>query len=823
MFLVVFVVMCMHYCDWLGTSSSMYGSALLDWAKVERGAFFIPILGILWQPSASIGMQMAFLVAGRADMNTGGSRWRFFLGRLLLPLLMTAALYYVTIVWAFHINPRRRIDKRWWPAFQSNASNDDGDALMNILARTWSLTWFIGMLAIFRLLRFTCMLFRVPHQLLTVIAVGMYVTPRHYLTDPNGLSALSELVGLRLPTTTVAETVLGTSTRKPIWHINHLKLNRKHPICLMPENPFRTGPLPYGPLNLFCVNTFTTTDAFLLPYVLAPYIVGGVRMLPTCCTPRRTPLLALCGLLTAAWCIYAWKLVISQQEVAPALLPATMWDDKDFGTCLTTSLHGNRPKNAAACCRGLASDFKRGGPAPSAAWLVAKYHPNLAKLAVIIPVGLGMLASILFRHWLWWRRDTCSRSARVLALLHHPAIAWPMRALRKAVSRSGLVAPEEKRSLLTDASDHWTSGRHNSQEKMDADDGFGVNEPPPLPRMNAAADASGFDTMARNAAAFGPWETASSVAITLVSLAACSSPLFIEQDVLLKSAKAHEKAGEDAYIVLIRAATCTVKLSTMVAWAALMPSTTTFVSRAGSRTLLPYLLQHIVQVRPIVNNLRWLLVTWGSPTWPLVLPTLCYAAWVLTALLVFTVGIPLVLSLVGGLVTLMLRAARSFLGRLWQIRYRQPAETATTAPEYAALKGDDLTHSDPGSGASALASIRASVAPASFLRSASPGPFSVGFIVMLFSAYVVGWFAIPRYLSESHQVVASLVQGLPVSGVPASHPLAHNLSRLCGFHPHHAHHQNGTVDHHALRLPSSHKPLPNASGPQQQPKTVAAR
>ena len=124
---------------------------------------------MLWQPSAaSIGMQLAFLVAGHSDAHPRAN-CRLVSRRLLGTLLVTrcartrrrcvlehlversvtrtgvrrSLVYAVCVVWNFYIVPRQRVDKRWWPAFQRAATSQGSSAVLVsvIMARTWSLSW----------------------------------------------------------------------------------------------------------------------------------------------------------------------------------------------------------------------------------------------------------------------------------------------------------------------------------------------------------------------------------------------------------------------------------------------------------------------------------------------------------------------------------------------------------------------------------------------------------------------------------------------------------------------------------------------------------
>ena len=122
-------------------------------------------------------------------------------------------------------------------------------------------------------------------------------------------------------------------------------------------------------------------------------------------------------------------------------------------------------------------------------------------------------------------------------------------------------------------------------------------------------------------------------------------------------------SAADREIVFWRAVGLTIDLSRAVCWAALMPQQASCISLAGSRSLLPYLLQASLQVTPVARYVQPLLL-WAAQAWPLVLPTIVFTAFVVAAIFAYTHLLPLLLwspfgalNALGSLVRLMVRRA----------------------------------------------------------------------------------------------------------------------------------------------------------------------
>ena len=258
----------------------------------------------------------------------------------------------------------------------------------------------------------------------------------------------------------------------------------------------------------------------------------------------------------------------------------------------------------------------------------------------------------------------------------------------------------------------------------------------------------------------------------------------------------------DREIIFWRAVSLTIDLSRAACWAALMPQQTSCISLAGSRSLLPYLLQATLQVTPVARYVQPVLL-WAAQAWPLVLPTLVFVAFVVAAIFTYTHLLPLLLwapfGALHALVSLVQLIVRCAMGRR-------------------------------GSGDGPLAAGAVAMAKRAVCCASASRPVVLGCAVTALMLCVISPAALRASAGASErQMVSALVRSEVLPLHPQHSEAARAVAHACHFNlhiggaphdqhaggssPHHVNHTNNASHHnphHAVAEDASHHNLHHA-------------
>ena len=589
--------------------------------------------------------------------------------------------------------------------------------LRNILARGWTIGWFLTMLLYLRIVTVVVRLVGGGQRALIALSVGMYLIPR---------AALSErLFGF-----------------VDSWHINHARLEK------VKADP---SGVRFSVFTWFEHKEFASADVYFFAYAVGSFVVGDISLMP-----KRHDKMAvkLCRAILVVWMLHVWQVLLQLSEwnelpggtgVSPTCTDAVGRSTcvervmlahrnvtlaklerphafKDNNSRLAISFaangldrrlrSGGAVVNAAmkeklalvTCCRAISSDFANNTGSPYSAVHYAMYNPFALNAAVLCAVSFGAAAAAL------------------VALL----MSRRQREAQPSVESTGMTMDEVERVKHVKSSSEFLQEFHDASKATyrgllavrstgddDSDDDLPRSRrPQPMESLSRRVHILAIQLygVMRTAVASGvicsvgrPLVALSVVSLRLllrINLSLKMAPLEAESRVEFKRRKEenerrkqeneHRKQEQNAAeeestasevakkgqlkratqsppppkslpppapppsrltsawlcdaldltvlgpigcspvspsIMYWRAVSLSWDVTEMVAWAALMPAQSSFISRGGSRAMLPYLLHHTVQIRPVVEVAQRCMM-WSAAVWPLVLPTICFAAFV---------------------------------------------------------------------------------------------------------------------------------------------------------------------------------------------------
>lgn len=275
---------------------------------------------------------------------------------------------------------------------------------------------------------------------------------------------------------------------------------------------------------------------------------------------------------------------------------------------------------------------------------------------------------------------------------------------------------------------------------------------------------------------------------TLLAVLACISPWFLPSvsvdDVLSphnNNAVGTPLSGwwptrADGEEMIGRLMAITVRCCVMLGWVKVVPRGGSLFSRSGANSLLPYLLQHVIQNQYMVPPLKSAL-QWSANVWPLVLPTATFAAEVIAVQLMFGLGVPLIFRLLIRILRLPCDAAAKVTAH--DISFARKLQRAWFGPQQSIPEAHDFKQSSVGPVNVLLQQARQHARfTLHTLRSSCQSllwsTLRFSFVLACAALFFQWWMTPPA----SMVVAAGVVQGQP-SWEALNKTLAYKLRRAC--------------------------------------------